>query len=575
LKKFLGNTRRFLGHLDKAQRIQSLGIISLMFVVSAVELIGLGIIIPVAAILMDDSAYNSDGFLRDVWLSAGSPDRPTFTLIAVIAIVFTYLFRAAFLVLFAWAQSGYVQSIKLNFSRRLFRKYISLTVLQRRKKSSSDFLRNLGVELSIFIDFVLGPVLVLIAEAFVMITVVSLLLVFQPLAAFTISIVFIISMGSFTLLTRKRVTKWSSERLASDQVRLRIAKEALEALVEIKSLGREKVFTAEFEDMTLKSLATTRKFAFVSQIPRLWMETSAVVALCAALCVFVIQEMPVSSIMASLGLFAVAAFRLLPSANRLVTSVQSIKFGFSSFSQIVDELPSSLETLPNANAGADVKKSFQNLSVSNLKFSYSGDRVNSIEVPHFEIFAGEIIGISGPSGSGKTTFIDTLTGLIHPENGNLVVDGVGSSFGTKTHTDLFAYVNQSPYMLDRTLEENITFGLPSSQVDRDLLNQVIEIAQIGNLHGSVLGPIGDSGSNLSGGQKQRIAIARALYKGSPILVLDEGTSALDQQTELDFFEAVELVSKTKTIVLVTHDDRLLAKCDQIYEMSKGVLIKKQ
>jgi ABC-type bacteriocin/lantibiotic exporter with double-glycine peptidase domain len=152
---------------------------------------------------------------------------------------------------------------------------------------------------------------------------------------------------------------------------------------------------------------------------------------------------------------------------------------------------------------------------------------------------------------------------------------VGSSFGTKTHTDLFAYVNQSPYMLDRTLEENITFGLPSSQVDRDLLNQVIEIAQIGNLHGSVLGPIGDSGSNLSGGQKQRIAIARALYKGSPILVLDEGTSALDQQTELDFFEAVELVSKTKTIVLVTHDDRLLAKCDQIYEMSKGVLIKKQ
>jgi ABC-type bacteriocin/lantibiotic exporter with double-glycine peptidase domain len=489
-------------------------------------------------------------------------------------IVFTYAFRAIFLGFFAWAQSGYVQSIKLNFSRRLFGKYMNLTVLERRSKSSSDFLRILGTELSIFIDYVLGPALLLIAEVFVMVTVVSLLLAFQPLAAATISIVFLLSMGSFTLLTRKRVTRWSLQRQVSDQIRLRIAKEALEALVEIKSLGRAEVFTSQFEAMTKKSLNTTRKFAFVSQIPRLWMETSAVVALCAALCIFVLQGMPVSSIMASLGLFAVAAFRLLPSANRLVTSVQSIKFGLASFSQIVDELPSSVQILSWTNASGESRNSFQALSVSNLKFSYPGDRSNSVEVPLFEISAGEIVGITGPSGSGKTTFIDTLIGLIHPESGELVIDGLACSYGAKNHLNLFSYVNQSPYMLDRTLEENITFGLPSDQVDQKLLQQVIEIAQISQLQGIVQGSIGDSGSNLSGGQKQRIAIARALYKNSPILVLDEGTSALDQKTELDFFQAVELLAKSKTIVLVTHDDRLLEKCDQVYELSKGVLRKR-
>jgi ABC-type multidrug transport system fused ATPase/permease subunit len=574
MKSFLRNTKRFLVHLDKRRRRQSIGIILFMILVSGVELLGLGIVIPVAAILMDETATSAQGLIRDVWLALGAPDHTTFTLLGVSAIVLIYALRAIFIGLFAWAQSGFVQSIKLDFSKRLFRKYINLTVLERRRASSSDFLRVLGVELNIFIDYVLGPTLLLIAEVFVMVTVVSLLLAFQPLAAATISIVFILSMGSFTLLTRKRVTHWSSERQVSDQVRLRIAKESLEALVEIKSLGREGVFTEQFEDMTKKSLNTTRKFAFVSQIPRLWMETSAVVALCAALVIFVLQELPVSSIMASLGLFAVAAFRLLPSANRLVTSVQSIKFGLSSFSQIVDELKNSPQILRDTSDEPDSWDSFRNLLVSDLKFSFSGDRITSIEVPVFQISAGEVVGISGPSGSGKTTFIESLTGLIHPDSGEIIIDGKVASFGGNNHLNLFSYVNQSPYMLDRTLEENITFGLPGEQVDRNLLNKVIEIAQISQLQDSVLGAIGDSGANLSGGQKQRIAIARALYKNSPILVLDEGTSALDQKTELDFFEAIDVLAKSKTIVLVTHDDRLLEKCDQVYELSNGVLRKR-
>lgn len=575
MKSFLRNTKRFLVHLDKRQRRQSIGIMMFMFLVSAVELLGIGIVIPVAAILMDQSATSAQGFVRDVWLSLGAPDHTTFTFLGVSAIVLTYAFRAIFIGLFAWAQSGYVQSIKLDFSKRLFRKYISLTVLERRRSSSSDFLRVLGVELNIFTDYVLGPTLILIAEVFVMVTVVSLLLAFQPLAAATISLVFILSMGAFTLLTRRRVTQWSSERQASDQVRLKIAKESLEALVEIKSLGREGVFTAQFEKMTKKSLNITRKFAFVSQIPRLWMETSAVVALCAALVIFVLQELPVSSIMASLGLFAIAAFRLLPSANRLVTSVQSIKFGLSAFSEIVDELSSSPQILRHTyDDDPDQMESFRTLLISDLKFSFSGDRITSIEVPVFQISAGEVVGISGPSGSGKTTFMESLTGLIHPDTGELLIDGKATSFGGKNHLNLFSYVNQSPYMLDKTLEENITFGLQGEQVDRNLLNKVIEIAQISQLQESVLGAIGDSGSNLSGGQKQRIAIARALYKNSPILVLDEGTSALDQKTELDFFEAIDVLAKSKTIVLVTHDDRLLDKCDQVYELSKGVLRKR-
>jgi ABC-type multidrug transport system fused ATPase/permease subunit len=574
MKSFLRNTKRFLVHLDKRQRRQSIGIILFIILVSGVELLGLGIVIPVAAILMDETATSAQGFIRDVWLALGAPDHTTFTLLGVSAIVLTYALRAIFIGLFAWAQSGFVQSIKLDFSKRLFKKYINLTVLERRRASSSDFLRVLGVELNIFIDYVLGPTLVLIAEVFVMVTVVSLLLAFQPLAAATISIVFILSMGSFTLLTRKRVTHWSSERQVSDRVRLRIAKESLEALVEIKSLGREGVFTEQFEDMTKKSLNTTRKFAFVSQIPRLWMETSAVVSLCAALVIFVLQELPVSSIMASLGLFAVAAFRLLPSANRLVTSVQSIKFGLSSFSQIVDELKNSPQILRDTTDESDPRDSFRSLLVSDLKFSFSGDRITSIEVPIFQISAGELVGISGPSGSGKTTFIESLTGLIHPDSGEIIIDGKAASFGGNNHLNLFSYVNQSPYMLDRTLEENITFGLPGEQVDSNLLNKVIEIAQISHLQDSVLGAIGDSGANLSGGQKQRIAIARALYKNSPILVLDEGTSALDQKTELDFFEAIDVLAKSKTIVLVTHDDRLLEKCDQVYELSNGVLRKR-
>tara|TARA_Y100000741_G_C18147731_1_gene515869 strand:+ start:128 stop:841 length:714 start_codon:yes stop_codon:yes gene_type:complete len=213
----------------------------------------------------------------------------------------------------------------------------------------------------------------------------------------------------------------------------------------------------------------------------------------------------------------------------------------------------------------------QNLEFKNVFFNYSSSK-SKLDNINLNIKKNTVIGIFGHSGSGKTTFVNLLSGLFHPSKGEILSDNTSINDNILDWQKKISYIPQDNYLLDASILENITFSVNDERINLDKINKIIEMVNLRNfLDKSLNGletQVGDKGIKLSGGQKQRIAIARALYKESEILIFDESTSSLDQETENSIIQDIYNI-KTKTIFIISHKFEILSKCDQIIELSDG------
>jgi ABC-type bacteriocin/lantibiotic exporter with double-glycine peptidase domain len=281
-----------------------------------------------------------------------------------------------------------------------------------------------------------------------------------------------------------------------------------------------------------------------------------------------------NEILPILGAFGLAAFRMLPSASKIIGSITNIKFGSAATSTIKSALIVRDEIYENVTQAGDpkgVEPLFKKIQLLNISYKYPNRNNSIISNLNLSINNGDIIGIIGESGSGKSTVIDIFLGLIQPQSGYIELDGkklTGSS--RLTWQSQIGYVPQSPYLLDKTILENVAFGVPLARIDETAVISALKKSQLLNFISTLpLGlktQLGDNGVALSGGQRQRIGIARALYKKPKILVLDEATSALDKETEELLMSALSSDIKDKTIVLITHRQSTLKICNRIFEV---------
>ena len=281
-----------------------------------------------------------------------------------------------------------------------------------------------------------------------------------------------------------------------------------------------------------------------------------------------------------IGLFAAAAFKLLPTVARLVQSSQTMVFTRPVVQFIYDELVvdepqySRSELLSPCDADVSFEK---NISVADLSFNYDGVDQPALDGINLDINAGKMIGFIGASGAGKSTLIDCLLGLIRPLSGELRVDGKlitsGNAFSWQKK---LGYVPQAIYLLDGSLRENIGFGIPTDRIEEEKIKSAVERSQltefINSLPDGLETMVGERGVRLSGGQRQRIGIARALYNNPPVLVLDEATSSLDTGTEREVMHSVEQLQGTTTVLIIAHRYSTIENCDYLYKLEKGRIV---
>jgi ABC-type multidrug transport system fused ATPase/permease subunit len=314
--------------------------------------------------------------------------------------------------------------------------------------------------------------------------------------------------------------------------------------------------------------------ATLQQLPRLWLELLAVSGLATLVITMLVQGRALEAVLPTLGLFAAAAFRLIPSVNRVLGAIQALRYGLAMIDTLHAEF--NLAASEVADTCAPIVPFRAALELNKVTYAYPGAFVAALTEISLVIRHGESVGFIGSSGSGKSTLVDILLGLLKPDSGEVRVDGEEIQHALRNWQNQIGYVPQSIYLTDDTLARNVAFGLPTAQIDQAAVWRAIRAAQLEEFVHSLPMEldtlVGERGIRLSGGQRQRIGIARALYHDPVVLVLDEATSSLDTTTEREVMQAVRALQGRKTILIVAHRLSTVEHCDRLYRLEQGRVV---
>jgi ATP-binding cassette, subfamily B, bacterial PglK len=561
--------------LDRRERRRALLQLLLTIMGMFLEMLGIGIVIPAVMLMTQDDLGAKYPVVQPYLEMLGNPTKVQLIVGGMLTLVSVYLVKSVFLAFVAWRQNRFAFRVRVRLSEQLLTTYLRQPYTFHLMRNSAMLVRNAQFETQQFVMGGLRPCMVFISESLLILGVSIVLILIEPVGALMVVAVLGGATLPFQYFTRRRIVRWGEARRHNDGMRIKHMQQALGSVKDIKLMGREREFLARYAEHNRRAANAAEKQTTLAQLPKLWLELLAVSGLALLVTTMVLQGQDMVSILPTLAVFGAAAFRMLPSVNRLVNSVQSMRFS----STVIDSLYGELQLpAPELVArGVAQASEFRNeIRVTNVGFAYAGANHPALSNLSFSVSKGESIGLIGPSGSGKSTAIDVFLGLLTPASGSVSVDGVDIYEDLRRWQNQIGYVPQAIYLADESLLRNVAFGIASEHIDADAVDRAIRAAQleefVAELPHGLDTVVGERGVRLSGGQRQRIGIARALYHDPVVLVLDEATSALDSATERGVMEAVEALHGSKTILIVAHRLSTVENCDRILQLHEGRLV---
>lgn len=558
--------------LSRRDRRKAVVLFGLMICAMLFELLGVGMVVPALAFMVQDASILDSPVVRQWTVSLGNPSQSVLILAGLAVLLAVYVLKSGFLVFVSYCQARFVADVQASMTRSLFERYLTQPWAFHLSRNSAELIRN--VESIQGFAVTCTAVISLATELLVLVGLVALLVWFEPVGAVVAALV----LGTFTAvydaITRSRLANWGRRRHVHHTNYLKHMQEGLGGAKDVKIIGCERQLIRRFTQDAEGLADLSGRQSWFQQIPRLWCELLAVMALCLLTAVLIWQGKPLQSFVPSLGLFATAAFRLLPSANRLAVSLQQIRWAKTLTDCLHKEL-----TLPiiEPAGGRGAALPFRNsIELDQVSFRYPGCEKRALADITLSIPHGASVGVVGGSGAGKSTLVDVILGLLQPTEGRVTLDGQDIRGNTRAWQNLVGYVPQNIYLSDDTIRRNIAFGIDNHTIDDAGLVRAIRASQLESFIATLpLGldtPIGERGVRLSGGQRQRIGIARALYYDPAVLVLDEATSALDSDTERDVVKAVAALHGRKTVIIVAHRVSTVAHCDIVFRLEHGRIV---
>lgn len=562
--------------LAPSERRRALGILSLMILGMFLETLGIGLVVPFIAIFASEDGSTRWPWIAEVNAALGNPSKGMLIVSAMGALTAAFVVKNAVLALTIWKQMRFAFDVQARLSRQLFESYLHRPYVFHLQHNSAELIRNVISEVTLFTNFVIIPSSVLIAEFMVVLGIVILLVVIEPRGAIVTGAVLIAAAFTFLRTTRNRTARWAKARQRHDGLKLQHAQQGLAAVKDVKLLGREGQFIAEFERHNVAAASASRKQMTLLQLPRLFLEILAITGLTALLFVMLTADQALDALLPTIGLFAAAAFRLMPSANRVISSAQALRYGLP----VIGALSSALSRLSPAprelGGSGETLGVVTEIQVCDLQYAFPGTNTRAVDGVSLEIQRGQAVGIVGASGAGKSTLVDLLLGLLEPDAGSIRVNGRDVRSNLRAWQDQIGYVPQSIYLTDDSIRRNVALGVAPALIDDEKVCAALAAAKLDDfvksLPDGLNTVVGERGVRLSGGQRQRIGIARALYHQPSILVLDEATSSLDTKTEEGVMRAVQALHGEKTLIIVAHRLTTVAQCDRIYRLEHGKVI---
>ena len=557
--------------LSPLDRRKLLFVLALVMIMALIEAAGVVSIMPFLAVLSNSRIIESSVVLKKLYEFFSSNNARQFTMYLGILSLVIVVVSTCFKILTQYALNRFSSLQRHYLSTRLLKIYLQQNYEFFIERNSSALIKNILSEVDQLISTMIIPALTLISYGVVLLSMIGILLVYDPVMAISTASV----LGGFYLtiywLVHKKLDEIGRSFTEANSERYQSCHEALGGIKDVIINDARQGYIEHFQQYSrifARHIATRDT---LGQIPLNIIETVGYGFLIILAIILVMSGKDVSHILPVLGLYGFAAYRMLPAAQNVYRAITQIKFSNQVFAILKPEF--ALEHSEEIYSTPSTTFKFnKEIRIENLSFAYP-NRLDHPILHNFNLMISKnsSIGIVGKSGTGKSTLMDIMLGLLHPQSGRILVDGVElNPENWASWRRIVGYVPQHIYLADKTAAENIAFGMPINKIDMDAVKFAAKQAQIDTFitqlpHGyNTL--VGERGVMLSGGQRQRIGIARALYKNPQILFMDEATSALDLETESAVNEAIQSLSGQKTMVIIAHRKSAVEKCGTILSL---------
>lgn len=477
-------------------------------------------------------------------------------------VIAVFILKSLYSIYLTYRQNRFISNMIRDTGNSLFSFYIEQDYKFYVNINSAEVIRSLNNDLHHF-SMYLRSTLFLITEIGFALSTIVLLVFLNPMISIGTIVFFGLMIFSYYKLLKKKLNSLGEKKQEVGLAYNKSILEAMNSIKEIKVNKKEDYFKGTLSNHTHILWSIDAIHNTYIQVPRYILELISIFAIFLMIFFLSFSSLATAGLISFMGVFVASVFKILPSANKILNSLQNLKFSSPIISTIQDKINWQKE--PKASLKKLTK--FKNLDLINVCFGY--DKINLLDEINLIVNKGEFIGIKGESGTGKTTLIDIILRLQKPQKGKLLING-------KQHVEIVkGYLPQSSSILDASIKDNVAFGIPEEDQETDKVLESLKMAElyefVSKKEEGINFLVGEAGARLSGGQKQRLGLARALYKSPDILILDEPTSALDSKTEKAILKTLQKLSKTVSIILVSHNPLMLKGCDKVYQLNNKTL----
>jgi len=561
--------KKFLYFFNKKQKIALILLFSFMCIATILEMAGLGFIFSIVG-FVDLSNVKENLFVEKLSSIFRLDKSEIFSYLLLIFLIF-YIFKIAFLTFYNWFEGNFLYSYRESLSSKVFRKYLNQDFSFFYNRNSSEFIRNLITEVDHFTVYLVS-ILKLVLEIIVITGIFCFLAYINLYYTIIITLTFSFFSLLYFFLFKEKLNRWGIERQSNTQKKIQFMQEGFDGIKIIKLLSRENFFFNKFKIHNVNLAKISTKTFFFQGMPKLLFEFVGIFFITFSLFALYTSGRNLVEIVQILSIYIAASFRILPSANKIVSSLQLIKLNYPAMNVLFNELRNFKKETQVQNENLFFKN---NIKVEIKKFKYPNSNNFEISDVKLNILKGEKIGIIGETASGKSTIVEIIAGISEVLKGNVLVDGKSIFSNLRGWQKLIGLVPQKIFILDESLRNNILFGLDNKKYTDDQIMLLIKKLSLDNLvkrlPGGLDGNLGEEGINLSGGEIQRIGLCRALIYDPEVLFLDEATSSLDVKTESQILDELKIF-KEKTIISVAHRINTLKNCDKIYRFDNGRVV---
>lgn len=560
-------------HLSKKRRAQLLFLLILMCVASIMEVVSIGAVVPFLGALTSPETIFKYKFIQPIIEILEITEANQLLLPLTTIFVIATLTAAAVRLTLLYALTRFSYAVGADLSIDIYRRTLCQDYSIHISRNSSEVINGIIKKTDIVTSGILAPTMTFISSMFIMVAIVTMVFIINPFAAlisfFCVSIMYLI----ITLFTRRYLHR-NSDLIANKSTQMiKSLQEGLGGIRDVLIDGTQEFYCDLYQNADLSFRKATASNVFIGQSPRYIMEAVGMIFMGLLAYTLTLEEGGLVAVIPTLGALAVGAGKLLPTLQQAYASISAISGSISSFNDVLVLLDQPLPLKEHRNS-KNILSFKETISFKNVSFRYANDTPWILKNVNLSFKRGEKIGIVGVTGSGKSTLLDILMGLLVPTSGKLLIDGVAVAKVNRGEWQAhISHVPQSIYLADRSIKENIAFGVEPEAVQESRVVSAAKVAEIAETINSLKNKykalVGEQGIQLSGGQRQRVGIARALYKNSDLIIFDEATSALDNQTEQKIIKKIDQINKNKTMFFIAHRLTTLKQCDTILRINKN------